>query len=97
VPLLEGRLGEGKNWQWMDHDQATPAKGVEFAGQFKQQPRLPQRAEYLTELEQDNPVPDAEMVSTTDPDAILAPRVGNSRNAYYDNYLIDTTSRVILE
>lgn len=28
--------------------------------------------EYLTDLEQVNPVPDAEMVSTTDPDAIWA-------------------------
>jgi transposase len=54
-------------------------------------------AEYLTELEQDNPVPDAEMVSTTDPDAILATKGGGTAAmAYYDNYLIDTTSRVIL-
>ena len=55
-------------------------------------------AEYLTELEQDNPVSGSEMVSTTDPDAILATKGGRtSAMAYYDNYLIDTASRVILE
>jgi hypothetical protein len=37
------------------------------------------------------------MVSTTDPDAILATKGGGtSKMAYYDNYLIDTTSRVIV-
>ena len=55
-------------------------------------------AEYLTELEQDNPVSDSEMVSTTDPDAILATKGGRTAAmAYYDNYLIDTASRVIVE
>ena len=54
-------------------------------------------AEYLTELEQDNPVSGGEMVSTTDPDAILATKGGRTAAmAYYDNYLIDTASRVIL-
>ena len=53
--------------------------------------------EYLAELEQVNPVSGAEMVSTTDPDAILASKGGRTAEmAYYDNYLIDTTSRVIL-
>jgi transposase len=53
--------------------------------------------EYLTELEQVNPVSEAEMVSTTDPDAILATKGGGTAvMAYYDNYLIDTASRVIL-
>jgi len=55
-------------------------------------------AEYLRELEQDNPVSGSEMVSTTDPDAILASKGGRTAAmAYYDNYLIDTASRVILE
>ena len=55
-------------------------------------------AEYLTELEQDNPVSGSEMVSTTDPDAILATKGGRTAAmAYYDNYLIDTASRVIVE
>lgn len=54
--------------------------------------------EYLAELEQVNPVPDAEMVSATDPDAIWTTKgSGTARMAYYDNYLIDTSSRVILE
>ena len=44
------------------------------------------------------PVPDAEKISTTDPDAILATKGGGTATmAYYDNYLIDTASRVILE
>ena len=54
-------------------------------------------AEYLVELEQENPVSGAEMVSTTDPDAILASKGGRTAAmAYYDNYLIDTRSRVIV-
>jgi hypothetical protein len=37
------------------------------------------------------------MISTTDPDAILTSKGGGTAAmAYYDNYLIDTTSRVIL-
>lgn len=53
--------------------------------------------QYLAELEQANPVSDTEMVSTTDPDAIYATKgSGRAIMAYYDNYLIDTTSRVIL-
>lgn len=53
--------------------------------------------EYLAELEQANPVSDTEMVSTTDPDAIYTTKgSGRAMMAYYDNYLIDTTSRVIL-
>jgi len=44
-----------------------------------------------------NPVSDTEMVSTTDPDAILTTKDGGTAvMAYYDNYLIDTASRVIL-
>jgi transposase len=54
-------------------------------------------AEYLTELEQENPVPDGRMISTTDPDATLASKGGGTAAmAYYDNYLIDTGSRVIV-
>ena len=53
--------------------------------------------EYLAKLEEVNPVSDAEMVSTTDPDAVLATKGGGTAvMAYYDNYLIDTSSRVIL-
>ena len=43
--------------------------------------------EYLTELEQVNPVSDAEKVSTTDPDAIWTTKGGGTATmAYYDNY-----------
>ena len=53
--------------------------------------------EYLVELEQSNAVSDGAMVSTTDPDAIYTTKGGGrAMLAYYDNYLIDTTSRVIL-
>ncbi len=54
--------------------------------------------EYLAELEQVNPVSDAEKVSTTDPDAIWTTKGGGTAMmAYYDNYLVDTASRVIVE
>jgi transposase len=61
--------------------------------------------EYLAELEQQNPVAESEepprgtsgSVSTTDPDAAwTAAKGGPAVLAYYDNYLIDTHSRVIL-
>ncbi|HEY4818324.1 MAG TPA: transposase [Candidatus Acidoferrum sp.] len=59
--------------------------------------------EYLKELEQENPVTDVEQrpiaqekVSTTDPDAAWAVKSGPATLGYYDNYLVDTTSRVIL-
>jgi len=53
--------------------------------------------EYLAELEQANPVSEAEKVSTTDPDAILTTKGGGTAMmAYYDNYLVDTASRVIV-
>ena len=59
--------------------------------------------EYLTELERQNPVADSEgsmklqeKVSTTDPDATWAIKRGPAVLGYYDNYLVDTTSRVIL-
>src|SRR6266849_3433179 len=52
--------------------------------------------EYLAELEQTNPVVDTEMISTIDPDAVWATKGGPAMMAYFDNYLIDTASRVIL-
>lgn len=59
--------------------------------------------EYLAELEQQNPVADPDerpiaqkMVSTTDPDATWTVKSGTATLGYYDNYLVDTTSRVIL-
>lgn len=67
--------------------------------QLKEVARLSRTVrEYLAELEQVNPVSDAEMVSTSYPDAIWTTKgSGTARMAYYDNYLIDTPSRVILE
>ena len=51
---------------------------------------------YLSELEEANPVGTANTVSTTDPDAVWAKKTGPATLAYFDHYLIDTTSRVIL-
>ena len=49
--------------------------------------------QYLAELEQANPVAEPALVSTADPDALLQPSVsGSAWMAYYDNYLIDTSS-----
>jgi transposase len=65
--------------------------------------------EYLAEVEQENPVSEAEKlspassptgsgtVSTTDPDAAWGHKYGPPALGYYDNYLIDNTSRVILD
>ncbi len=50
----------------------------------------------MAELEQVNPVSDAKKVSTTDPDATWTTEGGGTAMmAYYDNYLMDTASRVI--
>jgi len=57
--------------------------------------------EYLEELERENPVAEAagepEQVSTTDPDARWCSKGGPARMAYFDNYLMDAVSRVIVE
>ena len=56
--------------------------------------------EYLRELEQENPVeapvPQQEQVSTTDPDSTYATKGGPARLGYYDNYLVDNSSCVIV-
>jgi hypothetical protein len=44
----------------------------------------------------EQPVPDANTISTTDPDAVWARKSGPATPAYFDNYLVDTPSRVIL-
>jgi transposase len=73
----------------------------ERLGEFAQVSRTVQK--YLTELEQQNPVSDQEerakpqqTVSTTDPDAAWAVKNGSATLGYFDNYLVDTASRVIL-
>jgi hypothetical protein len=56
--------------------------------------------EYLVELERENPVeapvPQQEKVSTTDPDSTYATKGGPARLGYYDNYLVDNGSCVIV-
>jgi len=57
--------------------------------------------QYLVELEQQNPteepVHEQELVSTTDPDATYATKGGTpARLGYYDNYLVDNQSCVIV-
>jgi transposase len=56
--------------------------------------------EYLVELERENPVeppvPQQEKVSTTDPDSTYATKGGPARLGYYDNYLVDNASCVIV-
>jgi transposase len=56
--------------------------------------------EYLAELEQENPVeppvPQQDKVSTTDPDSTFATKGGPARLGYYDNYLVDNSSCIIV-
>ncbi|HEX6505710.1 MAG TPA: IS1182 family transposase [Terriglobales bacterium] len=56
--------------------------------------------EYLAELERENPVEPAveqqDKVSTTDPDSTFATKGGPARLGYYDNYLVDNASCVIV-
>jgi hypothetical protein len=57
--------------------------------------------QYLTELEAQNPteepVHEQEQVSTTDPDSTYATKGGTpARLGYYDNYLVDNASCVIV-
>jgi hypothetical protein len=51
-------------------------------------------------LEQENPVespvPQQEKVSTTDPDSTYATKGGPARLGYYDNYLVDNSSCIIV-
>ena len=55
--------------------------------------------QYLKELEDRNPVrPEGqEKVSTTDPDATWCSKGGPARMSYFDHYLMDAGSRVIVE
>lgn len=58
-------------------------------------------AQYLRELEQQNPVEEPvheqDQVSTTDPDSTYATKGGTpARLGYYDNYLVDNASCVIV-
>ena len=56
--------------------------------------------EYLAELERENPVEapvaQQEKISTTDPDSTYATKGGPARLGYYNNYLVDNASCVIV-
>jgi hypothetical protein len=95
---LAAGLVEGKNLAVGDHggSQGQPPKPSATGAFEKEAAQVSQTVrEYLAELEQVNPVSEAETVSTTDPDAIYTTKgSGRAMMAYYDNYLIDTTSRV---
>jgi IS5 family transposase len=96
---LQAGLVEGKNLAvdgTMIEANASPQSRV-AREKLKDVVRLPGTVrEYLSELEKANPVSDAKMASTTDPDAVWAKKVGPAKMAYFDYYLIDTRSRVIL-
>src|SRR2546428_8648950 len=73
-----------------------PREQLVEAAQVKQ--TVPQ---YLVELEQQNPIEEPvheqEQVSTTDPDSTYATKGGTpARLGYYDNYLVDNESGVIV-
>jgi transposase len=57
--------------------------------------------QYLSELERQNPVSEPvheqQRTSTTDPDSTYATKGGPARLGYYDNYLIDNHSCIIVE
>jgi transposase len=79
-----------------DHHSRIPREQLPEAAQVNRTVR-----EYLTELEQENPteepVPQQEQVSTTDPDSTYATKGGGpARLGYYDNYLVDNASCVIV-
>ena len=73
-----------------------PREQLAEAAQVKQTLR-----QYLSELEEQNPVQEPvheqEQVSTTDPDSTYATKGGTpARLGYYDNYLVDNASCVIV-
>src|SRR5437868_14463845 len=73
-----------------------PRQQLAEAAQVKQTAR-----QYLVELEQQNPteepVHEQKLVSTTDPDSTYATKGGTpARLGYYDNYLVDNASCVIV-
>jgi transposase len=77
-------------------DSRIPREQLAEAAQVKRTVR-----QYLVELEEQNPVEEPvhqqEQVSTTDPDATYATKGGTpARLGYYDNYLIDNASCVIV-
>jgi len=78
-----------------DHHRRVPREQLAEVAQVNRTVR-----EYLAELEQENPVeppvPQQEQVSTTDPDSTYATKGGPARLGYYNNYLVDNGSCVIV-
>jgi transposase len=78
-----------------DHHSRIPREQLAEAAEVNRTVR-----EYLAELEQENPVeppvPQQEQVSTTDPDSTYATKGGPARLGYYNNYLVDNSSCVIV-
>jgi transposase len=78
-----------------DHHSRIPREQLAQAAEVNRTVR-----EYLRELEQENPVeppvPQQEQVSTTDPDSTYATKGGPARLGYYNNYLVDNSSCVIV-
>jgi len=86
-------------WRWftgLSFDQEIPHHSMPEAAHVKRTVR-----EYLADLEQENPVeeaaPQQDQVSTTDPDSTYATKgKGAAELGYFNNYLIDNQSCVIL-
>jgi len=78
-----------------DHHSRVPREQLAEVAQVNRTVR-----EYLAGLEQENPVeppvPQQDQVSTTDPDSTYATKGGPARLGYYNNYLIDNSSCVIV-
>jgi transposase len=79
-----------------DHHRRVPAEQLGEVAKVNRTVR-----EHLAALEQENPVeppvPQQEKVSTTDPDSTYATKGGGpARLGYYDNYLVDNASCVIV-
>lgn len=78
-----------------DHHSRVPREQIVEVAEVNRTVR-----EYLAELEQENPVeppvPQQDQVSTTDPDSTYATKGGPARLGYYDNYLVDNASCVIV-
>jgi len=79
-----------------DHHSRVPREQLAEVAQVNRTVR-----EYLAELQQENPVeepiPQQEQVSTTDPDSTYATKGGGpARLGYYNNYLVDNSSCIIV-
>ena len=78
-----------------DHHRRVPAEQLGEVAKVNRTVR-----EHLAALEQENPVepsvPQQEKVSTTDPDSTYATKGGPARLGYFDNYLVDNSSCVIV-